>query len=146
MNQASIFIPFIGMMLLTMAVWLYMYTLRLTFLRREKIDPQLASTTRQMLDIVPTRVNLPSENLINLFELPVLFYALCIYLYVTGQVDATYLVLAYGFFVFRVLHSVIHCTYNRVLHRFYAYSISSLALWVMIVMAFFTLIQSVVKY
>lgn len=140
MNQASIFIPFIGMMLLTMAVWLYMYTLRLTFLRREKIDPQLASTTRQMLDIVPTRVNLPSENLLNLFELPVLFYALCIYLYVTGQVDATYLVLAYGFFVFRVLHSVIHCTYNRVLHRFYAYSISSLALWVMIVMAFFTLI------
>ena len=95
MNQASIFIPFIGMMLLTMAVWLYMYTLRLTFLRREKIDPQLASTTRQMLDIVPTRVNLPSENLINLFELPVLFYALCIYLYVTGQVDATYLCLLY---------------------------------------------------
>lgn len=140
MNQASIFTPFLGMMLLTLAVWLYMYYLRLSFLTREKIDPQRASTTREMLDIVPNRVNLPSENLINLFELPVLFYALCIYLYVTGQVTETYLVLAYVFFVFRAIHSAIHCTYNRVMHRFYAYSISSITLWIMIIMAIFNII------
>lgn len=135
MDQAGIFIPFLGMMLLTAAVWFYMYYLRLAFIAREKIDPQQAATTQQMLEIVPTRVNLPSENLINLFELPVLFYALCIYLYITGQVTPTYLVLAYSFFAFRVLHSVIHCTYNRVTHRFYTYAISALLLWAMILMA-----------
>ncbi len=136
MNQSSIFIPFFGMMLLTMAVWLYMYYLRLSFLVREKVDPQLAATTKQMIEIVPTRVTLPSENLINLLELPMLYYATCVYLYITGQVNATYLVLAYCFFTFRVLHSVVHCTYNRVMHRFYLYSLSSLSLWVMIVTAF----------
>ncbi|MGD8576863.1 MAG: MAPEG family protein [Thiohalophilus sp.] len=135
MDQAGIFIPLLGMMLLTAAVWFYMYYLRLAFIVREKIDPQQAATTQQMLEIVPTRVNLPSENLINLFELPVLFYALCIYLYITGQVTPTYLVLAYCFFAFRVLHSVIHCTYNRVTHRFYTYAVSALVLWAMILMA-----------
>ena len=135
MNQAAIFIPFSGMLLLTMVVWLYMYYLRLSYLARAGVDPQQASTNQQLLAILPTRVNLPSENLSNLFELPVLFYAVCLYLYVTGQVDPTYLVLGYGFFVFRLLHSVIHCTYNRVLHRFYAYSIASVALWAMIILA-----------
>lgn len=139
MNQADIFIPFMGMLLLTMLVWFYMYYRRLVFLTREKVDPQQAATAQQLLNIVPTRVNLPSENLINLFELPVLFYALCLYLYVTAQVDVTYLVLAYVFFVFRVLHSVVHCTYNRVMHRFYAYSIASFALWIMILMAVFNI-------
>lgn len=135
MDQASIFIPFVGMMLLTAAVWFYMYYLRLRFLVSEKIDPQQAATTQQMLEIVPYRVNLPSENLINLFELPVLFYALCIYLYITGQVSPAYLVLAYCFFAFRVMHSVIHCTYNRVTHRFYTYALSAFVLWAMVLMA-----------
>lgn len=135
MNQAAIFIPFTGMLLLTMAVWFYMYYRRLTFLARSGLDPQQAATNQQLLEILPTRVNLPAENLTNLFELPVLFYAVCLYLYVTGQVDPTYLVLGYGFFVFRLLHSVIHCSYNRVLHRFYAYSLASLALWSMIILA-----------
>lgn len=141
MDQASIFIPFLGMMLLSLAVWLYMYYLRLQFFKREQIAPQQVATTRQMTELAPGRVNLPSENFINLFELPVLFYALCIYLYITGQVTVTYLVLAYGFLVFRVVHSIIHCSYNRVMHRFYAYSISSLALWTMLVLATIELIQ-----
>lgn len=140
MNQASIFLPFFGMMLLTLSVWLYMYFLRLRFIATSHLDPQQADTTRNMLDIVPTGVNLPSENFSNLFELPVLFYAVCVYLYVSGQVNETYLVLGYAFFVFRLIHSVIHCTYNRVVHRFYAYMIASLALWAMIMMAFINLI------
>ncbi|MDY6980043.1 MAG: MAPEG family protein [Pseudomonadota bacterium] len=135
MNQAAIFIPFSGMLLLTMVVWFYMYYLRLSYLARAGVDPQQASTSQQLLAILPPRINLPSENLTNLFELPVLFYVVCLYLYVTGQVDPTYLVLGYGFFVFRLLHSVIHCTYNRVLHRFYTYSIASLALWAMVILA-----------
>ena len=123
-------------MLLTILVWTYMYYLRLSFFKREKVDPQSLATTREVIDIVPTKVNTPSENLINLFELPVLFYAACIYLYVTQQVDGTYLILAYCFLAFRVVHSVIHCTYNRVMHRFYFYVLSSFALWAFIIRAF----------
>lgn len=135
MTQEAIFIPFFCLMLLTIIVWCYMYYLRLTFFVREKINPQSVATTRDMMNLVPDRISTPSENLANLFELPVLFYALCIYLYVTAQVTTSYLVLAWLFVLFRAGHSLVHCTYNRVMHRFALYMVSSLLLWVAIVMA-----------
>lgn len=136
MNQETIFIPFFGMMLLTIVVWIYMYYLRLSYFVRNNVDPQTVSTTSQLVKRVPDTVNSPSENLINLFELPVLFYSACVYLYITRQVDEVFLVLAYCFLVFRIGHSIIHCTYNNVLHRFYVYLLSSLALWAFIIRAF----------
>jgi hypothetical protein len=136
MDQESIFIPFFGMMILTIVVWVYMYYLRLTFMWRHKVDPQSLATTSQVLGVVPENINTPSENLINLFELPVLFYAACIYLYITQKVDGVYLVFAYGFLVLRIGHSVIHCTYNKVTHRFFLYILSSIALWALIIRAF----------
>ncbi|MGD8484182.1 MAG: MAPEG family protein [Thioalkalispiraceae bacterium] len=136
MKQEAIFIPFFGLMLLTILVWIYMYYLRLSFFMREKIDPQSVATTHEMLNLVPARVNQPSENLANLFELPVLFYATCLYLYLTQQVDNLYLVLASCFLVFRIIHSIIHCSYNQVMHRFYAYLLASLMLGVIVIRAF----------
>lgn len=140
MTPESIFTPFIGMMVLTIVVWCYMYYLRLTYLVRNKIDPQKLSSTEQYKAILPEEINRPSENLINLFELPVLFYAVCLYLYVTVQVDALYVSLAWLFLLSRMAHSVIHCTYNKVIQRFYAYLLSSLVLWLMIVRILFDLI------
>ena len=32
---------------------------------------------------------------------------------------------------FRAIHSLVHCTYNRVMHRFSAYLVAALALWAM---------------
>jgi hypothetical protein len=136
MDQESIFIPFFGLMLLTIAVWAYMYYLRLSFINRNQLDPQSLATTREVIDIMPANINTPSENLINLFELPILFYFTCIFLYVANQVNATYLVLAYCFLIFRVAHSLVHCTYNKVMHRFLFYILSSITLWVFIVLAF----------
>lgn len=132
MNQESIFIPFFGMMLLTIIVWIYMYVLRLPYLLREKVDLQSVATSKQMHDALPDRINLPSENLVNLFELPVLFYAVCIYLFLSQQVDTLYLGLAYGFLVFRAGHSLVHCKSNNIMRRFYLYILSSVILWVMI--------------
>ena len=136
MNQQAIFGPFFGLMILTIVVWIYMYYLRLSFIARNKIDPQSLATSEEVVGLIPANINTPSENLINLFELPVLFYATCLYLYVTLQVDISNLVLAYAFLVLRIGHSVIHCTYNKVMHRFYLYILSSMILWVFIILAF----------
>ncbi len=141
MNQETIFIPFFGVILLTMLVWMYMYYLRLSFIAREQIDPQSLATVKQGESIFPPEISKPSENLINLFEMPVLFYAVCLYLYATGSVDGLYLVLSFGFLVFRLLHSIVHCTYNKVTHRFYIYVISSLMLWIMILRAIINTVQ-----
>ena len=142
MNQQSIFIPFFGLMVHTILVWIYMYYERLRYLKRQNIDPQSLATSKEVVDLIPAKINTPSENLINLFELPVLFYATCIYLYVAHLVDMINLVLAYGFLVFRVGHSVIHCTYNNVMHRFYFYIISSLVLWAFIILAFIGVLKN----
>ena len=77
----------------------------------------------------PPAVSNPSDNLKNLFEIPVIFYALALYLFVTNQVDPAYVAAAWVFVLFRALHSAIHCTVNIVMLRFYLYLFSTLAVW-----------------
>lgn len=140
MKQEFIFYPFFGMMLLTAAVWLYMYYQRLTYILGERINPQSFAVTSKA-ENVPDRVRYPSDNLKNLFELPVIFYALCIYLYATHQVNAVYLGVALCYLLMRVAHSVIHCSYNKVVHRFYVYMASSIVLWLFVMLALVDLVQ-----
>ena len=125
----------LGMMLLTLIVWVYMYVMRLGHIARERIDPQELTTASRAAKHFPEHIGYPSDNLRNLFELPVLFYALCLYLYVTATVDGLYLLLAWAFMLLRVVHSAIQCTINRVHWRFIAYMLSSIALWAMLLRA-----------
>ena len=55
-----------------------------------------------------------------------------LYLFVTEQVDSLHCYTAWAFVFFRVLHSGVHCTFNRVILRFYLYFFASLALWFML--------------
>ena len=134
MNQSAIFAPFMTVMLVTLIVWFYMYSRRIPFLQKSKTNLN-ALTPAELARISPAAVANPSDNLKNLFELPVLFYALVLYLQVTGKVDATYLVAAWIFAAFRILHSAVHCTLNIVMVRFWLYAISALALWFMVARA-----------
>ena len=134
MRMNPILVPFLGMLFLTLAVWFYMYYQRLTAIRRANIDPQSLAVP-EGANVLPPRAVNPSNNLKNLFELPILFYAVVLFLLETGQVDSIHTYCAFGFFFFRVVHSVIHCTYNRVPHRFTVYSIAALFLWIMVLRA-----------
>ena len=71
MNQQVIFGPFFGLMILTIVVWAYMYYQRLSFIKHNNIDPQSLATSEDALKLIPPKINTPSENLINLFELQV---------------------------------------------------------------------------
>jgi hypothetical protein len=82
---------------------------------------------------VPGDVSLPNRNLMNLLELPLLFYVVCLAFYVTRTVDAAAVYLAWAFVAARVVHSAIHLSYNNVYHRLSAYVASNVvlvALWV----------------
>ena len=46
---------------------------------------------------VPPEVSIPNRNMMNLLELPVLFYVACLMYYVTDRVNATALALAWGY-------------------------------------------------
>ena len=135
MPGKEIFLPFLLMMALTILVWLYMYYHRLTYIARNKVDPETLKSGITTQTELPANLVDPSNNLKNLFEIPVLFYALCLYLFVTGSVDSLYITCAWLYFVFRALHSAVHCTVNVVKLRFGVYAVSTIVLWFMIVRA-----------
>ena len=135
MPQTAIFGPFFATMLLTLLVWVYMYVRRIRFLTSNQVDPKDMAVPGALAAISPPEVSNPSDNLKNLFEIPVLFYALALYLFVTNQVDGAYVVAAWVFVLFRALHSVVHCTINVVMLRFYLYLVSTLAVWFIAVRA-----------
>jgi hypothetical protein len=128
MQQNAIFSPFFAMILLTLIVWIYMYVQRIRFITSRKLTPEELEPIA-FAQISPPSISNPSDNLKNLFEMPILFYALVLYLFLTQQVDMVYVSAAWGFVLFRTMHSAVHCTFNRVMLRFYLYLYSSIALW-----------------
>lgn len=134
MDQSVIFQPFVATMLLTLVVWFYMYGRRLPFIFSSGLDPK-HMTPLELTRLSPAQVSNPSDNLKNLFEMPTVFYAVILYIYATSQVDAAYVEAAWGFFVFRALHSAVHCTFNFIPLRFALYVISAGALWFMVLRA-----------
>jgi|SRR5277367_1751536 len=129
MAQTAIFGPFFAMMLLTFVVWVYMYIRRISFITGSGVNPSDLAAPGALARLSPPTVSNPSDNFRNLFEIPVLFYALAIYLFVSHQVDAEYVVAGWVFVAFRILHSAVHCTFNLVMLRFYLYLFATLAVW-----------------
>ena len=87
---------------------------------------------------VPPDVRIPNRNLVNLLETPVLFYVACLTVYVVGKVDLWSVGLAWTYVLLRIAHSLVHLTYNNVMHRMRVYAASILvllALWIRIVLA-----------
>jgi len=135
MAQTAIFGPFFAMMLLTLVVWVYMYVRRISFIRSKQLSPRDLAVPGELARLSPPAVSNPSDNLKNLFEIPVLFYALVLALFATQQVDAAQVAAAWVFVVFRALHSAVHCTFNLVMLRFNLYLVATLALCFMLARA-----------
>jgi hypothetical protein len=137
MTQNTIFSPFLAMMFLTFLVWVYLYIRRISFITKSKISEADLSVPGTLAQISPPSVSNPSDNFKNLFEIPILFYTLVLYLFITQQVDNVYVNAAWIFVVFRALHSAVHCTFNLIMLRFYLYLIAALVLWFMVFRAAF---------
>ena len=130
MDRQLTLYPVFAMVTLTMVVWIMLYVTRVREIRAQRLSPQKLAT-RSVAGRMLKNTAGPSDNFLNLLELPVLFYVLLILLFVTGLSNEIYVALAWIFVFLRAVHSFIYCTYNRVLHRFSVYLASSLVLWAM---------------
>ena len=86
----------------------------------------------------PAYVIQASRNLTNLFDFPLLFYVVCTLSYLAAIVDDTQLYLAWSFVALRAIHSIIHLSYNVVMHRLGVFLTSVavlVVLWVRLAMA-----------
>jgi hypothetical protein len=130
MFYQSILLPMLAQVGLTFLVWIYLYVTRLAEMGRKDIDPQRLAS-RSAGQALLTESAGPADNFRNLFELPVLFFLAVVLALVLLIQDDLLVQLAWAFVALRAVHSLIHCTYNRVLHRFVAYAASSLVLLLM---------------
>ncbi len=129
MSTIEIVWPCIALVVLTAIVWVRLYVERIGEIRARRIDPQALATVAQGFQVL--RNVKATDNFRNLFEVPVLFYVLCV-LALTLQLVSPFLI--YGSWIFvalRATHSVVHITYNRVIHRFALYTASTVVLFAM---------------
>jgi hypothetical protein len=134
MKPEAIFAPVSVLALWTGAIALLTGVLRVVAVARGRMSVNALRPGESAE--VPADVALANRNYMNLLEMPVLFYTGSLALYVTGHVDAAVIELAWAFVALRLLHSLIHLTYNRVTHRLVPFALSGfvlLAMWIMLI-------------
>lgn len=123
--------PIIAMVALIFAIWFVMVVQRV---RHRSAHPPTVDTftSRQSSLDYYLPVERPAANLANLFEMPVLFFAIAILLIVTELANDIQVVLAWLYVATRAVHSWFHLA-GRVKQRFLSYTMSVailLAMWI----------------
>jgi hypothetical protein len=129
MNTAdtAILIPMLCLIGLTFFTLWLMYFTRIGHMRRNRIGAQrLQDRTAAREALAP--VSAPSDHFNNLLELPLLFYLAVVLIWLLQLTDGLYLIMAWLFAATRLIHSLIHLSYNRVMHRFIAFCAGALVL------------------
>jgi hypothetical protein len=126
MDKTSILFPMVALVTLTFAVLLLIPVRRFRagIARQIRFDDFKYGESAR----VPPEVSIPNRNMMNLLELPLLFYVACLVYLVIGRIDELALALAWLYVALRIVHSAIHITYNRVRHRLIAFALSNVVL------------------
>lgn len=117
MNQTAIFWPMLAHVLLVYIVYGVMARRRFGAVRAGSVKGSAYKLRSTEPDVSAT----VSNNLMNQFELPVLFHVLCLALYVTNGVNYLTLLLMWLFVVSRYVHAYVHVTSNRLVARYQSF-------------------------
>lgn len=131
----DIIYPVFCLVILTFIMAFATGTSRLISVRRKQINPKYYVLLSG--DTPPDYVQKIGRNFANLLEVPVLFYLLAV-LVITLDINNTLLLnLAWLYVVLRLVHTIVHVSYNYVMHRFMVFGLSVLTLltmWVQFIM------------
>lgn len=119
--------PVLAQVGLTLVTLLILYARRVPAMVTAKPTNEVMQD-KKSLQALPAPARFAAENYNHQFESPVLFYALCIGAMVAGLASETSLMLAWAYVAARVVHTAIHITYNKVMHRFAVFVVSSFVL------------------
>lgn len=122
--------PTFALVALIFVVWFWLLFARMGHVRRTPPRADTFATGESSLRYFEP-VELPANNLRNLFEMPVLFFALVPLLLITRHADHLQVLLAWGFVILRALHTVIHIAVRKVHIRAPVYWLSCAALMAM---------------
>jgi len=126
MAAKAILYRMLAIVALTFVVAVTMFRRRVTEMRARRVHPQMLASSAQIASALDDAR--AADNFRNLLEAPVLFYAAALTIYAAQLTSVPYVALAWAFVATRIAHSAIHCTYNRVMHRFFAFASGLLVL------------------
>jgi Uncharacterized protein conserved in bacteria len=127
----AIFWPMIVQAMLVYAIYALMSRRRFEAVR----DGEAKADDFRVPRVEPERSATVARNLANQFELPVLFFVVCLSLQITAGVTYLALVLAWIFVASRVAHAAVHVTSNRLRYRrplFVVGYLANLGLWLLL--------------
>lgn len=124
------FYPMFAMVILTFLVAVYMLASRVMAVRQRKASIgyfRLHSGAGEP----PARAVAAERNYTNLFELPLLFYVVCLLAMIMRYQSTLLVVCAWVFVASRVVHTLIHLSYNNVMHRLTAFLVGAACILIM---------------
>ena len=139
MNQTThLLLACCALALLTFGVGIRMLLVRVREMKKSRIHPQsVALSAQRSTAFQDSRA---SDNYNHLFELPVLYYALCALAIASQTIPAWLPWAAWGFVALRYIHSLVQCSYNKVMHRFLIFVVGFAVLALMWVGFIFSLL------
>ena len=131
MEQAGVLVPMLALMVFTMLVTVSLGVARNIAVMTGRVPIKVFATLNEPGEteaLIALR-----RNVANLYELPTIFYALCLTAFAVGISGGSTAALAWAFVGTRIVHTAIHLTYNNVLHRFLVYAAGVTIVFVMLV-------------
>jgi len=136
MDTTGFLTPVIALIVWTLMVWIIMYARRIPAMQAAKINPDTAkSPDGNWKSELPIKVQAAAHNYNHLMEQPTIFYAFMFWALLSGVGTALIGTLAWVYVGLRVVHSVIQISTGPVMLRFGIFSLSTLCLIGMIVLA-----------
>lgn len=129
MERHLIYWPLLAQVLIPISVLMLMGKRKSRDVRTGDFDREKAAIDNEAWSLP---VVLTSKNLANQFQMPVIFYVLCLVLASLDAVDLLTLGVAWLFVITRIVHAYIHVSTNYVPNRFRAFLLSVLLLLVLL--------------
>lgn len=132
MNSTHIIWPVLAQVLLTLAMFIVLGARKARAIKAGEVNRKQAALDNR---VWPEDVVKVSNNIANQFEVPVLFYVLCLVLYSINAVGIVAVVLAWLFALSRFTHAYVHIGSNYVPTRLRLFMIGCFVLIAMLVIA-----------
>ena len=130
MTNSPLLGPIVALVAWTLVMLVWMAATRLPAMKKVGIDitKRVGGRGQNLEGVLPDQVNWKAHNFTHLHEQPTIFYAITLVLAMMEQNHPINVWLAWGYVVFRVLHSIVQSTVNKVKFRFPLFALSTLCL------------------
>ena len=133
--STEILAPVTALLLLSCAMWAWMYITRIPAVRRAGMTLAPNLPKGQQMAELPARVRWKADNYNHLLEQPTIFYAVALTLSLLGAGEGLNVTLAWCYVGLRVAHSLQQTLWNKIEVRFVLFFLSSLVLIALVLRA-----------